>query len=321
MILMTRRSVYLVGALFLALTSVFQTGCAWISGPALYRQISQADRRFQEQRYGLAAVGYQRALDWPRDFADRQRVLLQMGRCFYNEQIQSLHDAQAAYTSYLAQYPRGTYSDEARLNLERIQAIIYNRQLSIKARETETVKTVEGLRLQIQQRPYDADLHFALGNALWEMKRYDEACGAYLKSIEINAWLREHDLIKARLSTNEKGEVVPVTPALQMQIERERNPLVISDLHDFRSRPILEYYSASEAFYNVTGMVRNQSSRYLRGVVVEVRFYNASRSILGVERAQVGNCPPGAMRGFSVRASSADNIYNISSYECLAYED
>jgi len=114
---------------------------------------------------------------------------------------------------------------------------------------------------------------------------------------------------------------VPVTPALQMQIERERNPLVISDLHDFRSRPILEYYSASEAFYNVTGMVRNQSSRYLHGVVVEVRFYNASRSLLGVERAGVGNCPPGAMRGFSVRASSADNIYNISSYECLAYED
>jgi tetratricopeptide (TPR) repeat protein len=318
---MARHSVYLAGALLLALASVFPTGCAWISGATLYRQISQADRQFQEQRYGLAAIGYQRALEWRRDFADRQRVLLQMGLCFYNEQIHSLHDSQAVYSYYLAQYPRGTYSEEARLNLERIRAVIYNRQLSIKARETGAVKTVEGLRLQIQQRPYDADLHFALGNALWEMKRYDEACRAYLKSIEINAWLREHDLIKARLSTNDKGEVVPVTPALRMQIERERNPLVISDLHDFRSRPILEYYSASEAFYNVTGMVRNQSSRYLRGVVVEVRFYNASRSILGVERARVGNCPPGAMRGFSVRVSSVDNIYNISSYECLAYED
>jgi tetratricopeptide (TPR) repeat protein len=318
---MKKRSIHLVGILLISLCSAFPTGCAWLSDPVRYREITLADEQFQDRDYGLAAVNYQRALESQGEFSDRQRVMLQVGRCFYNEQVRSLDDAQDAYSRYLEQYPNGAYAEEARLNLERIRAIIYNRLQTIKAREALTTKTIDGLRAQIQQNPYNADLHLALGNALWEAKQYDEACAAYMKSIEINAWLREHDVVKARVAKDEKGKAIALTPGLLLRNERERNPLVISDVHDFRSRPVLEYYSASEAYYNVTGMVRNQSSRDLRSVVVEVRFLNASRQILGVERANLGSFPSGAMRGFSVRVSSVENIYNISTYECRAYEE
>jgi len=67
-------------------------------------------------------------------------------------------------------------------------------------------------------------------------------------------------------------------------------------------------------------MVRNQGARLLRNVAIEVIFYNPAHEQLDAQRCQVGDLPPGAVRAFGVQARRYDDIYNIASYECRAYE-
>ncbi|NQU43713.1 hypothetical protein HQ520_10530 [bacterium] len=268
----------------------------------------------------MAVIKYRQVLQEAPDSEQRERILLQLGNCFFNEQFRSLHDAHEAYLRYTIEYPQGFYIDEAQRSLDRIRAILANRDEVDRAQKEVAAKTVEELTKLIEQNPYDADLSLRLGNALWELERYDEAVKAYLKSTEINAWLQEHDLIRKRLMVNEDGDVIPVTPEKERELERESNPLIVSNLNEYHSRlKATRDGQAGEVFYNVTGIVHNRGSQFLRRAEVEVRFYNAAREILDVKVAQVGNMPPGAIRGFSLRATNYDNIYNITSYEAIPH--
>jgi tetratricopeptide (TPR) repeat protein len=282
--------------------------------------LAQADKRFEEKQYQVAAALYRQALDGCPEGETRERIYVQIGRCSYNDQVQSLHDAQAVYSEYLERYPQGVFRQEIADELARIQMIRANREEKVQRKYDQAEGDVEKIQAALNEHPYDAELHLRMGNALWELERYDEALKHYLKSQEINAALKEYDLLKKRMMLDQDGKVVPLTPDVARRIEQERNPIVIFGVNEYKSRLEQSVFGAREVYYNVQGMVRNQGARLLRNVAIEVIFYNPAHEQLDAQRCQVGDLPPGAVRAFGVQARRYDDIYNIASYECRAYE-
>lgn len=277
----------------------------------------EADQQFRDRQYGLAAVNYRRAIEMSRPGAERERLIMQLASCFYNDTVQSLFDAESVYRDYLTEYPQGYYVQEARQSLERIRAIQANRLHSQDERIRAAEMDEAQLRGLLEESPYDAQLHVQLGNALWAQKRYDEACQAYLRSMEINAWLEQHEVIRSRVGRNAQGEAIALTPDLLREREVTEQPLVITDLHEYLSRQNRGENTAEKVFYNVQGLLRNRGPKRLHYVEVEVRFYNAGNDLLDVQRVRLGTMPPGAIRGFEVRGRNYDNIHNITRYECI----
>ncbi|HUT23379.1 MAG TPA: FxLYD domain-containing protein [Sumerlaeia bacterium] len=282
--------------------------------------LAQADKRFAEKQYRVAAALYRQALEDYPEGEKRERIYVQIGRCFYNDQVQSLHDAQAAYSGYLERYPQGVFRQEVTDELTRIRMVRANREEEVRRKYDQAEGDVEKIQAALNEQPYDAELHLRMGHALWELERYDEALQHYLKSQEINAALKEYDLLKKRMMVDEDGKIVPLTPDAARQIEREQKPLIIFGVNEYKSRIGRGVLGAREVYYNVQGMVRNQSSRLLRNVAIEVVFLNPAREQLDVQRSYVGDLPPGAVRAFGVQARRYDDIYNIAGYECRAYE-
>ena len=312
--------------LVLAAGVSWQAGCATYERVALSEDVRLADRRFEQKQYLVARAMYRRLLAKYPDSPARQEMMLKIGECFFNDQIHSLHDARIAYLEYLEAYPEGFYTDEARKNLQLIDAKMNGRQRAVETRLDRVAENIKKIETAIAEDPDNADLynsadlHMRLGDALWKLERYDEALEAYLKARELNPALAEHERIRQRVGAGPDGKPIAVTPAKRKEIERDLNPLVVFDDHAYTSRGSKDVFTAREIYYNVQGLVRNQSSRPLRGVVVEVRFHDAARNQLDVQRRAIGDIPPGSVRAFGVQATRFDNIYNVAGYECFAYE-
>ena len=296
-------------------------GCSLTQRVALYDDVHRADHLFSEKNYELAAVKYHQLTDKYPESKTRQRMLMQLGLCYYNEQIQALQDAQDSYVAYLDQYPAGHYQDEATRNLQRIKTVRANRSQAIQSKQVKVADDISKLKAATKSDPYNAELFLKLGNAHWNLQQYDEAVQAYTQAMEIDAALQEHELIVNRMTIDSDGNTIILTPELRRELEREKNPLVIFDMHEYNSRLLYDTQAAREAYYNVLGKIRNQSSRLLDNVTVEVAFYNPNGDLLDVNEVTIGRMPPGGVRIFRARASSYTNIYNIQRYECSAHED
>ncbi|MCJ7795771.1 MAG: FxLYD domain-containing protein, partial [Thermoleophilia bacterium] len=311
-------------ALLLALGfgALFPTGCSVFTRVELADDIWLANRRYNQKRYMVARAMYARLIEEYPDGRTRQKLMLKMGRCSFNEDIRSLHDARMTYMEYLDAYPEGHYAKDARDNLLAIDFAQAERQRMVEIRQGKVAKRIEEIQEAIKKDPENtnlygnADLHLQLGNALWNLGSYDEACKAYLKSCQIDPTFKENDLVKRRVVFDEKGLAIALTPNRRQAIAREMYPLVVFDTYDYTSRMTRSLYNAGQAYFNVTGFVRNQSAREIKGVVVEVRFYDPGRKLLDSVNVHVGNMRPGTVRPFRARATSFDNLYNISRYEC-----
>lgn len=312
--------------LILAACLFFPVGCVTYQEIALADDVRLAKKRFSQKRYLVARAMYRRLVEKYPDGPVRQEMMIQIGRCFFNDQVKSLHDARMAYMEYIEAYPGGAFVNEARESIQSIDNVHAIRKTTYEMRVGALAKKIETIKNQIQRDPdnstlyNNAELYYTLGNALWKLKRYEEAVDAYLKCQELHPPYKDEALIAQRMAVDADGNIVPLTPEIQEEIARERNPLIVFDDYAYNSRMANDFLSAREVFYNINGLVRNQSTRNIRNVLVEVRFFNAAKQILDVQREHIGTMPPGAIRAFGVQSSRYDNIYNISSYECVAYE-
>lgn len=315
--------------IFLLLSAIaLLTGCGTWARIHLADDVWQANHRYKQEEYAASAVLYEQLVDKYPEGKTRQRMMLKIADCMYLYNIQptarhapALHDAASVYLDYLEQYPQGEYRKDAQQGLERIRAIQANRDQRAQQRLEQIADDVEKLKKAIAQNPYNAQLHLRYGNALWKLERYDEAVDAYLKSQEIDAALKEFELIKNRMTVDEKGRVQPITPEMRRQIEREANPLVIFEVNDYQSNLPRDFFAVRDVYYNVIGKVLNQSSRHLNNVLVQVDFYNAAHQLLDSKTVSVGNMSPGAVRVFNVKATNYDYLDNIRSYEINAFEN
>ncbi len=143
--------------------------------------------------------------------------------------------------------------------------------------------------------------------------------GAILASMLIGLYA-VFGLIKQRLYINEEGKPDVLTPAALDAIDREKNPLVVFDKLTYYQRDDTEPFferSGRLVFANMTGKVRNQGTKVLRNVVVEVRFLNALNQILDFQTHRIGTLRPNDVRPFWAQARHYDNLLNITEAEVI----
>ena len=305
----------LVQYVFLPL--LIAAGCAQYSRSILSPSVKSAQSDFNNQNYESAIAKYQRlSLHYP-DEKKRQYFHMQKGRAFYL--LRSYHDAEDTFREYLKIYPEGLYVDEAETYLVKIRSLRAEKERSYKLQREQIEGDVRLLRKILEQDPYNAQVHYQLASKLWDLEEYNEAAKHYLKAGDIDAALKETELIQNRLMIDANGNAVPITPERQKEMEQEKNPLVVFDVHSYEQRMKPEFFGAGKAFRVVAGKVRNQSSRVLRDASVSVNFYNIRHEILDTQSYNIGSMGPREVRAFLVNGQNFDNIYNIDHFECLPF--
>jgi len=293
--------------------SLISGGCASYNALILQSREKSARDDFQKQNYDSAVNKYHFLSLHHPDPEKRQFFQMQKGLSLYI--LRSYHDSQKAFESYLRQYPEGKYVDEARSYLTKIESIRSERERNYTLKMEQIRGDVELLHKMIDQDPYNARVHYDLANKLWELGKYNEAAQHYLRAGEIDAALKENELLRNRLMIDDEGKVVPITPRRQRAMDRERNPLVIFDINTYKQRIKPDYLGASKAFQTVTGKVRNQSKNVLRSVLVSVNFYNVHYELLDTQNYYIGTMGPNEVRAFLVKGQNYDNLYNIDDVE------
>ncbi|MBN1901501.1 tetratricopeptide repeat protein [Candidatus Sumerlaeota bacterium] len=301
----------------MALVGVALCQCSFYQSTVLDSYIHSAQEDFHNHKYESAVTKYQYLFHHHPESDKKQYFLFQKGLSLYL--LRSYHDAEKTFKEYLDLYHDGLYQAESNAYLTKIEALRAEREKNYVLQREEIKGNVDLLRLMVERNPYDAQVHYELANHLWDLGDYNEAAKHYLKAGEIDAALKESELIKNRLMINGQGDVIPITPALQRELEREKNPLVVFDVHSYQQRTKPDYLGASKAFQTVSGKVRNQSKQAIHRVSIAVNFYNVRHELLDTQNFYVGTMGPQEVRAFLVKGQNFDNLYNIDHFECLSY--
>jgi tetratricopeptide (TPR) repeat protein len=285
----------------------------------LESNIHSAQQDFQNHKYESAVTKYQYLSQNHPEIEKKQYFLFQKGLCLYL--LRSYHDGEKTFKEYLDLYPEGLYKAECQAYITKIEVLRAERERTYVLQREEIKGDADLLRLMIDRDPYNAQVHYELANLLWDLGDYNEAAKHYLKAGEIDAALKESELIKNRLMINGAGDVIPITPEIQKDMDREKNPLVIFDVHSYQQRTKPDYLGASKAFQTVAGKVRNQSKQAIRGISIVVNFYNIRHELLDTQNYYIGTMGPREIRAFLVKGQNYDNLYNIDHFECLTYNN
>jgi tetratricopeptide (TPR) repeat protein len=309
--------------LFLIGTLLSAGGCTWIVEQRFEPKLAAAGAAFSQRDYALAAARYESLRDGYPAVGRRQELFFQLALAYYL--AGSVHDARQAFERYLAEYPDGRYADNAGQYIEKIA--LRQTEAPVRAEAIERARDDERqLRALLEGHPHSADVLVALGNLLYSLGRYDEAVGYYDQALKVGAAQQEWALIEERMMLDESGRPMPVTPEQLDALERDRRPLVVFNTREYggrnRSATGLDGTGAGDVvFQHVSGMVRNQSSRLLYNVEVEVTYLNVANQVQDVARRRLGTMGPGEVRAFRVQSTHYDSRFNIADYSVTARWD
>jgi len=173
------------------------TGCSFYTSAILLPKEWSARRDFQNQNYKIAILKYDNlAANHPNPKL-RQFFLMQKGRALYLTRC--YHDAEETFRQYITEYPNGIYEAEAKAYLTKIEALRAEKEREHILQVKQIRGDVKQLRHLLKLDPYNAQLHYNLANKLWDLGRYNQAAEQYLKAGEIDAALKESELINNRL--------------------------------------------------------------------------------------------------------------------------
>jgi tetratricopeptide (TPR) repeat protein len=304
--------------LLLIVTALGANGCAWFARQRYEPMRAKADRAFEQRDYELAATRYENLSDAYPSSVQREGLLFQLGMAYYL--AGSRHEAATAFERYLTEYPGGSSAEMARDYREKIAML--QTEAPVRAEALEQARDDERqLRSLLESHPHSGDVSAALGNLLYSLGRYEEATAFYDRAMKVGAARQELALIEQRMMLDEEGRAAPVTPEALEALDRERRPLAIYNLREFegRNRGGGGYGGGGDVVSRqISGMVRNQGSRMLRGVEIEVTFLNAANQVQDVARRRIGALAPGSVRAFRVEAVNYDSRFNIVDYDVAA---
>ncbi len=301
--------------LLAVLTPVLLCGCETAVKMRLHGQLVRADQAFNAGNYPLAATRYESLSDRYPPGETRQRLTINRGIAYYT--ISSYQAGRATFLDYLREYPIGHYAPDAREYIHKIDVLKSPSSPATQEALSGAKRDLDALRQLHVDHPNDSRVVTAIANVYYELGDYEEAVRYYHNALELDAPVEERRLAHERMMLDEEGRPIPITPAEIERIVRERRPLVIYNLYDYKARDLDNDVLQAERFFTVTGLVRNQSSRILHDVEIEVRFLNANHRILDVRVVRIGMLGPGEIRAFRADADSYDSLYNITQYECI----
>lgn len=294
---------------------------ATLPGCALMRDLPYRDRRaaadnaFENQQYILAAARYESLRDRYPDTVRREEMLLRQGVSLYS--VSSYHSARDVFIDYIKEYPRGYYLENAKDYIKKIDVLMSNATPAAaqKLAEAKAKSDLDALNKLLTEHPTDWRVYEAIGDAHWRLGNYDKAVDCYYKAHHIVSAYEERNLNNGKLILDDSGQPVPVNPYILKEMEIEKHPVRVYDLHAYTSRNQRDRVGGEIQFYNLTGSLRNQGKQLLRNVEVEVRYKDIGRNTLDVEYVKIGSLGPGEVRAFLSQADNYDNLYNIVDHE------
>lgn len=277
------------------------------------------NRDLRNEEYTYAVLRSERFLEkYTKPKKRREMAMINLGRAYV--ELRTYSDARRVFEQYLAEFPNGRFAGVAQDSLGRIGQVAQDRKDAQAQSVAEALKTVEALQSKVNAESKTPELLVALGNAYWKLGQYKSAGETYLEAITLKPELRSDPLLMERLIFDINGNLIPIeSPAQRVALEREREPLVVENVHNYTSRGSSDFYSARSRFYVVTGSVRNRSTRPILGVKLQVTLYDSLQQILEVGTSNVGTLYPQQSRPFVVKSGlDAEAMNNISRYECQA---
>lgn len=293
------------------LALVVITACAHLTHPALQADLRSADESFDNQQYGIAVTKYLALLEGLEPGTTHASVLFRLAMCYYS--LNSYYDARQSFESYLNLYPKGKDADRSRRYLEKIHQEYDKKEQQQQAGIQKVMERIKELKALVEKNFQDARNHFELGNAYWNLAQYQEAVKEYFRAIELDRSYKENALIKSRLIFDLEGNVVPFTPRERVELVREKQPIVIYNTFSSRAR---DWYKSQENIYIVTGQAKNQSTRPVLNLRIEVTLFNTYGNVVDVKTIYVGNVFPQEVRSFRADFANIREIANIDRFEC-----
>ena len=210
----------------MCLLSIVKSGtCAYLTNLTLQSDLRSADQSFHNKQYGIAVTKYLSLLEGLDPGTTHASVLFRLAECYYN--LNSYYDARQSFESYLKTYPDREDADRSRRYLEKIRREYDKREAQYQAGIQKEVERISELKALVEKNFQDAGYHFELGNAYWNLAQYQEAVKEYFQAIELDRSYKQNALIKSRLIFDLEGNVIPFTPRERIELEREKEPIVI----------------------------------------------------------------------------------------------
>ncbi len=296
---------------FLGLLVVVLVACAHLTNPTLQSDLRSADQSFNNKQYGIAVTKYLSLLEGLEPGTTHASVLFRLAECYYN--LNSYYDARQSFESYLNLYPEGEDADPSRRYLEKIRREYDKREAQYQAGIQKEMERISELKALVEKNFQDASYHFELGNAYWNLAQYQEAVKEYFRAIELDRSYKENALIKSRLIFDLEGNIIPFTPRERVELEREKQPIVIYNTY---ASPARDWYKGQQNMYIVTGQAKNQSTRPVLNLRIEVTLVNTYGNVLDVKTTYLGNLFPQEVRSFRADFANISDIANIDRFEC-----
>lgn len=234
------------------------------------------------------------------------------------QELGSPQNALTNYIKYLQLAPQGVYAEHSRKQIGELIGTPLN--------QMERVDTIENqirtLEQRLQREPQNTEVMLQLANWYWINQDFVKAGNLYKNIITLNATYWSHPIVSNRLEKGVNGEIVVLTPEEALKREAEKSPIVFFNVTSFRSGRSLGWSSdLKHHIYNVSGQVRNRSSRTLRNVTVQLTIYGFSGIIYDTRTISLGNLSSGQIKPFSAQFVNFDNIENVDHYDYTAYYD
>ncbi len=232
------------------------------------------------------------------------------------QELGSPQNALTYYIKYLQLEPQGMFAEHARKQIGEL--------IGSPLHQIEKVDTIDNqikqLEQQLRQEPNNTELMLQLANWYWINQDYNKAGTLYKNIVSLDANYWNNPVISSRLEKKENGGIIVLTPEEALKREAEKNPIVFFNVTSFRSGRSLGWASdLKHQIYNVSGQVRNRSSRDLRNVTIQVTIYGFSGMVYDTKTISLGNLNSGQIRPFSVQFINFDNIENVNHYDYVAY--
>ncbi len=234
------------------------------------------------------------------------------------QELGSPQNALTYYLKYLRSTPQGIYAEHSRKQISEIIGSPLN--------QIEKVDTIENqirlLEQKLQKEPQNIETMLQLANWYWINQNFSKAGTLYktIISLDTNYW--SHPVISSRLEKGVNSDIIVLTPEEALKREAEKNPIVFFNVTSFRSGRSLGWSSdLKHHIYNVSGQVRNRSSRTLRNVTVQLTIYGFSGMVYDTKTISLGNLSAGQIKPFSAQFVNFDNIENVDHYDYMAYYD
>ncbi|MCX8064948.1 MAG: FxLYD domain-containing protein [Candidatus Hydrogenedentes bacterium] len=234
------------------------------------------------------------------------------------QELGSPQNALSHYIKYLQVAPTGIYSENSR---KKIRELLGNIDTQI-----EKVSTVEERIASLEERlktsPTDKNTLTELANWHWLNQNYTRAGELYKQSVTLYPELWNDDTIASRIEKDSEGNIIVLSPDEALRREAERKPIVFFNVTSFRSGRQFGWASdLRHQIYNVSGQVRNRSSRTIKNVSVQVTIYGFSGMVYDTKTINLGHLSPSQTKPFSIQFTNFDNIENVDHYDYVAYYD